>query len=206
MMLHAALIVCSLAFAGLWLAPQPRSESTVLRGVTMERAGEIDKAIEAAWRTRQPDGDVVWTLVRTPLFATEVWPTPKTIWTSYLAAYGMSIKGGLSDGQRVAEPWGRIDFDNGTRTFSLTLIGDRLIDSGKVQGVRPLTGASADVLNRAAEFRTWVLTHPQWPVFNDELRRLQQFYVVWTAGNGVLTEMIAPRHADFLKWVRVIVG
>jgi len=194
-----------LGFAG--LSPQVRSESTVMSAVTIDRLAEIEKAIDAAWRARQPAGEMVWSLARTPYFASERWPTPSTTWTSYLAAYGTSVKDGLRDGQHVAEPWARITYDNGARTFALILIGDRLVDSRQIQGVRPLAAPDVALLKREPEFRQWVLTHPQWPVFNAELRGLQQFYATWMASNGVLAGLIAPRHEDFIKnWVSVIVG
>ena len=207
-MLSLALIVTScLGFAGLWLSPQVRSESTVLRGVTLDRLAEIDKAVETAWRGRQPRDEMVWSMVRTPYFATEVPPTPRTTWMSYVAAYGTSVKDGLRDGQHVAAPWARITFDNGARTFSLTVIGDRLADSNQIQGMRPLGSAELALLEREPALRQWVLTHPQWPAWNPELRELQQFYRTWMANNGVLANLIAPRHAEFInKWVNVLVN
>ena len=145
--------------------------------------------------------------MQTPYFASEARPTPKTIWTSYLAAYGTDIKSGLLDGQHVAEPWARITLRQRPPHLRPTLIGDRLIDSKRIQGLRPLGGAEATLLNRAPAFREWVLAHPQWPPFNSELRELQQFYRAWMATNGVLAGMIAPRHDPFInKWVNVLVN
>jgi hypothetical protein len=145
-------------------------------------------------------------MVRTPFFASESRPTSKTVWTSYLAAYGMDIKGGLRDGQHVAEPWAHLTFDNGARTFSVALIGDRLVDSKQIQGVRPLAAPDGQLLQREPEFREWILTHPQWPQWNAELRQLQQFYRTWTGNNGVLADMIRPGHAEFFKWMSVSVN
>lgn len=203
----AFVAVCSLCLATTVAESQTAVEKTVLSGVPASRTPEIEQAIESAWRSRESKGELSWTLVRTPYFASESHPTPKTIWTSYLAAYGMDIKGGLHDGQHVAAPWAHITYDNGARTFSLTLVGDRLVDSRQIQGVRPLGEAEAALLNRAPAFRDWVLAHPQWPAFNTELRELQQFYRTWLATNGVLAGLIAPRHDAFIsKWVNVLVN
>ena len=208
MMLRNAMIAAAcLGLVSAVCAAQEGTVRVVLSGVTLDRVAEIDKAIDSAWRTRQSKTEWSWTLVRTPYFASESRPTPKTTWTSYLAAYGIDIKGGLRDGQHVSQPWARITYDNGARTLSLSTIGDRLVDSTQIQGVRPLGAEQLALLKREPEFRTWVLTHPQWPQWNAELRQLQQFYVTWTANNGVLTSMIAPRHDDFIKkWINVLVN
>ena len=94
----ALIVTCCLGFAGISLSPQARSESTVLRGVTLERQAEIEKAIETAWHARQPRDEMVWSMARTPYFASEAPPTPRTTWTGYLAAYGTSVKDGLREG------------------------------------------------------------------------------------------------------------
>ena len=87
------------------------------------------------------------------------------------------------------------------------MIGDRLVDSNQIQGMRPLGESELALFKREPQLRQWVLTRPQWPTWNAELRELQQFYRTWMANNGVLANLIAPRHAEFInKWVNVLVN
>lgn len=179
----------------------------LLSGLTVDRFAEIDAALEAAWDKLNPAGDLMWTPARTPFFASQHWPTPQTVWTSYAFAYGRNVNDALTDGQHVAQPWAVIIYDAASNMLQVTALSATLIDTGEIQGVRPLNEADIVVLKRGPEMQRWVLTHPKWPQWNDELSALQQYYVTWLAHNGVIGARITPAHEAFInKWVNVTVN
>jgi hypothetical protein len=179
----------------------------LLTGIAIDRFNEIDAALDAAWQKLNPAGDMTWTPARTPFFSSQQWPTPKTTWTSYVFAYGRKVSGLLADGRHVAQPWAAITYDAASNSLSLATLSTTLVDTGEIQGVRPLNDAEIALLKRAPEVQQWVLTHPEWPQWNDELRAIQQFYLTWLATNGVIGARITPAHDDFVnKWVYVSVN
>lgn len=178
----------------------------LITGVSKNDMNALEPALDAAWAGIKPNGNVVWSPARTPYFASEAPPTTRTIWTSYAFAYGMPIDGKLADGQHVAKPWAKIVYDAGGRTFSVTTLSTRLEDSGQIQGVSPLNADTAALLNRANAFRDWILEHEKWPQWNAELQDLQQYYVSWSANNGVIVSLIERDHVDFMRWVQTIVN
>ena len=163
--------------------PQPTAAPRVLiADLSRDNLDTIETALEGAWQRIKPSDDVAWSPARTPFFANESPPTPKTLWTSYAFAYGASVSGTLSNSRRVARPWARVIYDTGSHTVSVVMLTNTLINSGQIQGVQPLSAESAALLQRGDAVRDWVLSHDSWPQWNAELRELQQFYVTWSTG------------------------
>ncbi len=179
----------------------------LIAGVAKENVNTLEPALDAAWAGIKPGGDIVWSPARTPFFASEAPPTARTIWTSYAFAYGAPIDGKLADGQHVAKPWAKIVYDVNNHTFTANILSTELEDSGQIQGVRPLNAETAALLNRADAFRGWVLEHEKWPQWNAELQDLQQYYITWSANNGVIVSLIENDHVEFIqRWVNVTVN
>ncbi len=178
-----------------------------MAGVVKANLNTLEPALDAAWVAIKPGGDIVWSPARTPFFASEVPPTSHTTWTSYAFAYGLHIDGKLADGQHVAKPWAKIVYNMGSHTLTAITLSATLEDSGKIQGVQPLSAESVAFLKRSDAFRDWVLSHDSWPQWNAELRELQQYYVTWSQHNGVVVALIEPNHAAFIqRWVNVTVN
>lgn len=203
------LLASAVTFAMLAAALSGQTSDTargrvVLADVPLERIREVEATIDSTWRNLAWRDGMAWTLARTPLLADEDWASARGTWTSYLFAYGMRLGGGLSDGQHVSQPWARLTVGGNPRRLSLRVLGDTVVDSGQIQGVHPIDPATAQVLQREPELRQWVMTHADWPVDNNELRALQQFYRTWLANNGIIAAIVEPPHRAFFdKWVRV---
>lgn len=186
--------------------PAAGATRVLIAGVAKENLTSLDPMLDAAWASIKPGGDIVWSPARTPFFASEAPPTSRTIWTSYAFAYGAAINGKLADGQHVAKPWAKIDYHVGSRTFTATLLSGALEDSKQIQGVHSLDADTIALLKRSNAFRDWILGHETWPQWNEELRDLQQYYVSWSANNGVIVSLIEKDHVEFMRWTRVMVN
>lgn len=170
-------------------APLMMSEDTVLP-VT-----QVQPALDVTWRTLDSRDDMIWSAARTPFFPNEWPPTPSTVWTSLVYAYGNDPASGLADGQHVAAPWARVEMSAAAQTARIITLRDSLIDSGTIQGMRPLSQQEIEAITPAVE------TAGPPDLSAADAENLRRYYGFWLRNHGAVSKSLAIPEG-FLQWVR----
>jgi hypothetical protein len=156
---------------------------------------QVQPALDVTWRTLDSRDEIGWSAARTPFFPNE-WPTtPNTVWTSLVYAYGNDPASGLADGQRVAAPWARVEILAEAQTAHVIKLRDSLIDSGDVQGMRPLGQKEIETITPAGD----IIGPPDLAAANAEA--LRRYYAFWLRNHGAICRTLAIPEG-FLRWAR----
>jgi hypothetical protein len=181
--------------------------------VSMQEIDSLQPTLDATLqklKLASPGSTLSWMRAETPFLPNEWPPTASTVWTSYIFAYGHDVAGNLADGQHVAQPWAKIVVDRATGKARLSILGDKIVDSGKIQGVQPLSAETTALLNRGSEVREWsfgLTASPPWPGEGRKTAQMQQYFKSWEGYNGVIRALVEADHAAFFNtWVAVDVN
>lgn len=156
---------------------------------------QVQSALDVTWRTLGSREEIAWSAARTPFFPNE-WPaTPNTVWISLVYAYGNDPASGLADGQRVSAPWARVEVSATAQTAHVIKLRDSLIDSGDVQGMRPLDQREFEAIRPAGD----VSGPPDLAAANSEA--LRRYYAFWLRNHGAICRTLAIPEG-FLQWAR----
>jgi hypothetical protein len=152
----------------------------------------FDDLVKPAWKKLSvPRDDLVWWDPRVAPPLPSEWPmTPKGTLVRWVYAAGRDMN--LSDGERVAAPWARIDLSaEGAR--NLTTLSSAL-EPFDTQGVRPVSKAEVEVLGQLAEAEA--------SLRKNDLDAVKAGYCAWRSMNGTIAQRIEPKHAAFFKALR----
>ncbi len=168
-------------------------------------ASEFRDRLEAEWRKirntaeETASGPVVWSYRVSPPFPAFWPPNSSRKAYYYIYAAGNYLRGGLSDGDLVAPPWARIGVSG--EASEMELLSDRLRRIG-VQGVRPLSGAEADVYAQSDQTERYLLGLSSQPDdMSPKTQTLKKYYCIWTSHNGIIADALRPRQETFIRWL-----
>lgn len=133
-----------------------------------------------------------------PFFPTEWTDGKSTNWISYVYASGMEIS--LNDGERVAKIFGKIIYDPTTNKATFEKTSDK-IESGDIQGVKPLPKEMIDILSSQKDIENILLkTKSKSELSALDAEKVSNFYKNWMKYNGVIYTEIVPNHSAFDLW------
>lgn len=133
-----------------------------------------------------------------PFFPTEWTDGKPTIWISYVYASGMEIS--LNDGERVAKIFGKITYNPTTNKATFEKTSDK-IESGDIQGVKPLPKEMIDTLSSQKDIENILLkTKSKSELSAVDAEKVSNFYKIWMKYNGVIYTEIVPNHSAFDLW------
>ena len=168
-----------------------------------EPPAEVIAALEALWAgLRQPAESAgafptLWRPAYTPLWPAAWPPQPELTWQRYGFAYGQAPQ--LLDGQRVARPWVRLDFEPHAAAPQVVPLASELTELG-VQGVRPLPPEAARLLAAGGDVeqrvRGWRAAPPA-----GAAGPVRAYYRAWLASHGVIGRRLQAAHALFFNWL-----
>jgi hypothetical protein len=155
----------------------------------------VDKAWRGVKQSHLPSPGSYEPALTPPL--PETWP-PNGSGRLVIHAYARGMGPGLSDGEHIASPWGRVVLGAGEP--KLEKLSDAMRSLG-IQGVRPVAANSfpTDPERTAAEQA--VATLARGHVAGTPTPAIQKAYCSWMRGNGVIVEAVRKHHDAFLRWL-----
>jgi hypothetical protein len=114
------------------------------------------------------------------------WPmTPKSTIVRWV--FAAAIDYGLSDGERVAAPWARIDVAP-DGTAKLTVVS-KALEGNDIQGVKPIMKTEADLVRKVFETSDALRA--------GDLAAVKEPWCKWLQYNGVIAAKLKPKHEAF---------
>jgi hypothetical protein len=107
----------------------------------------------------------------------------------------------VSDGIRVAAPWGRLGFSGGEPGSPAFVRLSESIRGIGIQGVRPISKEEGLVYKTADRAEAALETLERMPNEEDSgTRMLRDYYRTWCSHNGVMVNELSTTHNPFFRW------
>jgi hypothetical protein len=147
----------------------------------------FDDLLKPAWKAMPTETKptVFWDYRVAPPLPSE-WPmAPRSTLVRWVYGAGRDVN--LSDGERIAAPWARLDV-GADGALTLTTLSKRLDVIG-TQGVRPVSKDDAETVRRVHQADD--------ALRKNDLAQVRAGYCLWRSWNGAIAGHLEAKHAAF---------
>lgn len=158
-------------------------------------SGDPQPQLETLWNAVGKSPNLLWGWRLTPPLPDSWPPTAATVWSRF--AYGFGRDAQLADGERISQPWARVDVSAGRSTI-IALANP--IAPRSIQGTGPVRAEDVAPLKQAdavAVFMQALAALP--PQGTPDVLQAQAYYRTWLKFNGAIADEVMVNPA-FRAW------